>query len=923
MSESSKTIPKLIVNSPFREPNQHWVFDKTKKEFVLESGRRLASYIIASSDTRSYDDYGTIVEIPLVNKIRSRVKEWEKNGFTGVTGITKKLLEFWHQPPEESGRQFAFFFCQLEAIKTLIFLIEAPEHLKTGLNIPKDENLNRLCAKMATGTGKTVVMAMTITWQVLNKVTYQKDTRFSKNIFIVAPNLTVRTRLEALEIGGENNYYQEFKIIPDEFKEKMSKGQVLTKNWHQLQWETEEKIIKRKGVDKRGAKSDTAYVREVLENLANQNIVVINDEAHHAWRQRSELKVKKTDEMTKQEAEQATKWIEGLDRINRSLGIINVFDFSATPYSPAGKKADEKDLFEWIVSDFGLTDAIEAGLVKTPRFAVGDDASVEVKNKKARLYHVYDSDEVRPNLNRAANENESLPDIVKIAYTHLSHDWDKKFNEWKSFNKEESEFRPPVMISIVNRKETADRIEFSFKEKNIPVANQFNDSEKMIKVYSDLQDNIEKSSGSNKVYQEDILEKLHTIGKINKKGQSIHHIVAVAMLSEGWDCKTVTHIMGLRAFSSQLLCEQTVGRGLRRTSYELNSEGMFDPEYVSVLGVPFSYLPQEGDEQTSGPEVPKNAIFPDAKKNEYEIIWPNVKKVTRELKPQLTIDLKKMETFKVDVSSIPRINEIAPVIDNKPRYEDITTTSLQEFFENNYKPDRMQTLILKMTSEVYEKTNLEWKEKILKKEAIKQIFSLIEKFINSYKFKIIPEYEKERKSLILMIKMEEIVNKVFNLIQKDSIEKLSVVYDQPKFSSTNDCLEWWTKKPTDIFKKTHMNLCVIDSGWERSHARELDRNKHVQAWVKNDHLGFEIDYIDEKGKQRCYIPDFIIKLNNGEHIILEVKGIKKKRDIQKWDFMFNWCSAVSKDLNQNWHFKTSQDSTGGLVHKIIEKIIST
>ena len=921
MSESSKTIPKLIVNSPFKEPNKHWVFDKTKKEFVLESGRRLASYIIASSDTRSYDDYGTIVEIPLVNKIRSRVKEWEKNGFTGVTGITKKLLEFWHQPPEDSGRQFAFFFCQLEAIKTLIFLIEAPEPLKTGLNIPKDENLNRLCAKMATGTGKTVVMAMTITWQILNKVTYPKDTRFSKNIFIVAPNLTVKTRLEALEIGGENNYYQEFKIIPDEFKEKMSKGQVLTKNWHQLQWETEDKITKRKGVDKRGAKSDTAYVREVLESLANQNIVVINDEAHHAWRQRSELKVKKTDEMTKQEAEQATKWIEGLDRINRSLGIINIFDFSATPYAPTGKKADEKDLFEWIVSDFGLTDAIEAGLVKTPRFAVGDDASAEVKNKKARLYHVYDSDEVRPNLNRAANENESLPDIVKIAYTHLSHDWDKKFNEWKNSNKTESEFRPPVMISIVNRKETADRIEFSFKEKNIPVANQFNDSSKMIKVYSDLQDNIEKASASNKAYQEDIFKKLHTIGKVNEDGQSIHHIVAVAMLSEGWDCKTVTHIMGLRAFSSQLLCEQTVGRGLRRTSYELNSEGMFDSEYVSVLGVPFSYLPQEGDEQSSGPEIPKNAIFPDVKKSEYEIIWPNVKKVTRELKPQLTIDLKKMEAFKVDVSNIPRINDIAPVIDNKPRYEDITTTSLQEFFEQNYEPDRMQTLILKMTSEVYEKTNLEWKEKILKKEAIKQIFSLIERFINSYKFKIIPEYEQERKSLIIMIKMEEIVNKVFNLIQKDSIEKLSVVYDQPKFSSTNDCSEWWTKKPTDIFKKTHMNLCVIDSGWERSHARELDRNKYVQAWVKNDHLGFEIDYIDEKGKQRCYIPDFIIKLNNDEHIILEVKGIKKKRDIQKWDFMSHWCGAVSEDLDQTWHFETSQDSTGGLVHRIIDKIV--
>ncbi len=921
MSESLKAIPKLIVNSPFKEPNKHWKFDKTKKEFVLKDGRRPASYIISSSDTKSYDDYGTIVEIPLVNRIRKRVKEWEENNFSGVTGVTKRLLDFWHRPPEDCGRQFAFFFCQLEAIKTLIFLIEAPDHLKTGLNIPKDESLNRLCAKMATGTGKTVVMAMTIAWQIINKVTYPRDTRFSKNIFVVAPNLTVKDRLSVLEVEGESNYYREFKIVPNEFIEKMNQGQVLIKNWQQLQWESEEKIAKRKGVDKRGAKSDTAYIREVLEHLANQNIVVINDEAHHAWRKRSELKVKKTDEMTKDEVEQATKWIEGLDRINRALGIINVFDFSATPYAPTGKKADDKDLFEWIVSDFGLTDAIESGLVKTPRFAVGDDASVDVKNKKPRLYHIYDSDEVRPDLNREAKKNESLPDIVKIAYTHLSHDWDKKFNLWKKECKNEKQFRPPVMISIVNRKETADRIEYSFKEENIPVPNQFNDSSKMLKVYSDLQNTVEKATGSNKVFQEEVLLKLHTIGALGREGQHIHHVIAVSMLSEGWDCKTVTHIMGLRAFSSQLLCEQTVGRGLRRTSYDLNDEGLFDPEYVSVLGVPFSYLPQEGDSERPGTETPKNCIFPEGEKSEYNIMWPNVERVDRVLKPELKIDFKKMSTFTVDVSSIPRINEIAPIIENNPRYEDIETTSLQDFFEKNYEPDRMQTLILKMTSEIYEKTDAEWKKKILKNEAIKQIFQLVEKFIESSKFKVIPEYEKERKALVVMMKMNEIVNKVFNLIQRDSIEKLSVVYGTPQFSSTSDGSEWWTKKSTSIFKKTHMNLCVVDSGWERSHARELDKNKSVEAWVKNDHLGFEIDYIDEKGKQRAYIPDFIIRLINGDHIILEVKGIKKKRDIQKWDFMENWCRAVSQDLDQKWHFRVSQDSTGGIVHKIIEEII--
>ena len=175
-----KPIKQLIINSPFKEPSQHWKFNKTKKEFELKEGRRPASYIIASTQSKSYDEYGVIKEIDLVNDIRKRVKEWRADSYSGITGVTRRLLEFWKEKSEDSGRQYDFFFCQIEAIETLIFLVEARDIFKQGLIIPKDENLNRLCCKMATGTGKTVVMAMTIAWQILNKITYPKDTRFSK-----------------------------------------------------------------------------------------------------------------------------------------------------------------------------------------------------------------------------------------------------------------------------------------------------------------------------------------------------------------------------------------------------------------------------------------------------------------------------------------------------------------------------------------------------------------------------------------------------------------------------------------------------------------------------------------------------------------------------------------------------------------------
>ena len=907
-----KPIKKLIINSPFKEPDQHWQFDKTKKEFVLKEGRRPASYIIASSKHKSYDEYGLVKEIPLVNDIRNRMERWKKDNYSGVTGVTRRLLEFWKTKSEDSGRKYDFFFCQLEAIETLIFLVEAHDSFKQGLKIPKDESLNRLCCKMATGTGKTVVMAMTIAWQILNKVIYPRDTRFSKNIFIVAPNLTVRDRLKVLNLSGKN-YYTEYKIIPNEWLEKFRQGNVLIKNWHQLQWETEEQIAKKRSLDKRGAKSDYAYTKEVLEDLSlSKNIVVLNDEAHHAWRHRAELKIKKTDDLTKSDIEKATKWIEGLDRINRKVGINRIFDFSATPYAPTGKTTDEKNLFEWIISDFGLTDAIEAGLVKTPKFAVGDDASADAKRLKPKLYHIYENEEVRPDLNKKAKETESLPDIVKMAYTHLTHSWRKKYEDWNKHCNNSKEFVPPVLISVVNRKETADRLEHSFKNNDIPIPEVFKGSEKMLKIYSGLEDD------------EATRDRLSNVGKIGKGGQNIQHIISVAMLSEGWDCKTVTHIMGLRAFSSQLLCEQTVGRGLRRMSYELNEEGMFESEYVNVLGVPFAYLPQEGSDTGKKEEIPRNCIFPEKEKSEYEITWPNVERIDYQLRPELKIDFKAMPVFTVDVSSIPKIQELAPVIDGNPRYEDIELTSLQEFFEKEYQPDRLQTLMLRVTSQIYDKNQDEWKKGVLKHYAIKMIFQLVEKFIKSSKFKIKPAYEKERKDLIVMIKMNEIVHKVFSLIQKDSIEELNVIYNEhSQFSSTGDIEEWWTKKKTALFKKTHMNQCVVDSSWEYTHARELDKNKEVLAWVKNDHLGFNVDYMDEKGKMRNYTPDFIIKLSNGDHLILEVKGIKKKRDIHKWDFMRNWCKAVSKDLEQNWHFKISQDSTGGQVHRIIDEILKS
>lgn len=372
-------------------------YDRETRSFSLTKGRRPAGYVIASEQSKTFDDPGVFVPIPIVNDIRPRIKAWRKAAYTGATGITKRLLEHWNNPEEREYRRF--FYCQLEAMETLIWLCEAPATERVGIEIPSDGSLfPRLCSKMATGSGKTIVMSMLIAWQVLNKVTYPQDSRFSRHIFIVAPGLTVKSRLQVLIPAGADNYYEEFNVVPSGLVEKLRQGKVLIRNWHKLNWENEEKIAKKKGVDKRGAKSNEAYIREVLGEMANaKNIIVINDEAHHAWRVPAESKVRG---VKKEDIEEATKWVGGLDRIHQGRNILTCYDFSATPFAPSGKKSSEEALFGWIVSDFGLNDAIESGLVKTPRVVVRDDALPDVRTYKSKLYHIYPW--VSDDLNRKA-----------------------------------------------------------------------------------------------------------------------------------------------------------------------------------------------------------------------------------------------------------------------------------------------------------------------------------------------------------------------------------------------------------------------------------------------------------------------------------------------------------------------------------------
>ena len=811
------TIDQLIINSPYKEPFHYWSYYRETRSFTLKEGRRPAGYVIASENSKSFDNPGVFIEIPLVNTIRPRVKTWCEAGFPGVTGITKRLLEHWHNPEEREHRRF--FFCQLEAIETLIWLTEAAESEKVGIEIPSDGGLfKRLCSKMATGSGKTIVMAMLIAWQILNKVTYPHDTRFSKHIFVVAPGLTVKNRLQVLMPSGLGNYYEEFNIVPQALFEKLRQGKVLIQNWHALNWETEEKIAKKKSVDKRGAKSNEAYVREILGELATaHNMVVINDEAHHAWRIPAESKVKG---VKKEDIEEATKWIGGLDRIDAARGILTCYDFSATPFAPSGKTNSEEALFGWNISDFGLNDAIESGLVKTPRVVIRDDGVPDAKTYKSKLYHIYEW--VKDDLNRkAAEEYEPLPDLVTNGYYLLGKDWLETAKSWQKTGLK----TPPVMITVANRTETAARIKYAFDRKKIRieelcvpertlhidsrVLEMAESQEEATAIEESLEDEQEDEPThklSKKEQAELLRQTVDTVGQPGKPGEEIQKVISVGMLSEGWDAKTVTHIMGLRAFSSQLLCEQVVGRGLRRTSYEVNpTTGLFDAEYVNIFGVPFTFLPHESqDGPPPPPPPPKTRIEPVKEKQHYEINWPNIIRIDHVYKPELKLDMNLVKILELNASDTATLAELAPIVEGKPDVTKISEINLEGLGQKY----RMQKIIFETARDVFDQMRPNWKGN--KEFLLAQLIGLMEAFLSSGRLIILPplfNHDDLRRRILIILNMNKLVQHIWEAIRFENTESIIPIFDSDHpIRSTGNMQTWYTGKPCEYTKRSHINF---------------------------------------------------------------------------------------------------------------------
>jgi len=975
-----------ILNSPYGRPLRHWELDESGQptQEVIEE-RRKAQFITPipkpkkqkaspkqegflfdegkglSTGKQQYDPTS------IINKVRGHIDAWRSLPVSQwqVTPETARLLQHWRHHDFLGVRPF---FCQVEAVETIIWLTEVAPLSKPGKELldhlasaNRDANpgLLRLALKLATGAGKTTVMAMIIAWQTVNAVRSPASKYFTRGFLLCAPGLTIKDRLRVLQPNDPDSYYKDRELVPSEMLDDMARAKIVITNYHAFKLRERIEISKggkqllkgRTGDSLQTLENEGQMIQRVMADLMGmKNIMVINDEAHHCYREKPASDddyidqdgnpltgeaLKEAKAHAKDENEAARLWISGIEAVNRKLGVNRVVDLSATPFFLAGSGYIEGTLFPWTMSDFSLMDAIECGIVKLPRVPVAENITGDEMPMFRNLWENIRKD--MPKKGRGANQELDplkIPTRLKTALEALYGHYEKTFEKWKDAgisvppcfivvcqNTAISKLVYDYISGFTRQKEDGSselengRLELfrNFDEHGnpLPRPNTLLIDSEQLEAGDALDDNfrniaadeiarfrreiVERSgdvrAGDNIADQELLREVMNTVGKPDTLGGSIRCVVSVSMLTEGWDANTVTHVLGIRAFGTQLLCEQVIGRALRRQSYELNEEGLFNVEYADVFGIPFDFTskPVIAPPSTPRETVKVKAVRPE--RDMLEITFPRVEGYRVELpEERLVADFNDESKFVLTPILIgPSQTQTSGIIGESA---DMTLQHLGDM--------RPSTLVFKLTQRLLE-TSLREPSEPPKLHLFGQVKRIAKDWLDTCLICKGDTYP----ALLLYPEIADIAcNKITAAITRHFLGErpIKALLDPYNPTGTTMHVRFNTSKTTRwqaSSQHCHINWVVLDSDWEAEFCRVAERHPKVRAYVKNHGLGFEVPY--RFGSElRKYIPDFIVRIDDGHgpddllNLVVEIKGYRGEDAIEKKSTMDTyWVPGVN------------------------------
>jgi type III restriction enzyme len=964
-----------ILNSPYGYPVRHWELDghgqptqqiverrrraefitpipkprkrggsPEQKQIIFDEGKGL------STAAQQYDPTS------IINELRQYVDQWRALPHANqwqVSPETVRLLQHWRSHPFSSVRPF---FCQVEAAETAIWLTEvAPQsprgkrvldHL-VAANKEANPQLMRLALKLATGAGKTTVMAMLIAWQTINAVRRPQSNRFSRGFLIVAPGLTIKDRLRVLQPHDPDSYYASRELLPGDMLEDLRKAKIVITNYHAFKLRERieltkggRSLLQGRGPDLNTLENEGQMLQRVMPDLMGmKNILVLNDEAHHCYREKPDPEEEELKGEERKEAEKnneaARLWISGLEAVNRKLGVARVLDLSATPFFLRGSGYAEGTLFPWTMSDFSLMDAIECGIVKLPRVPVAENIPGNEMPMFRNLWENIRKDMPKKGVGKAGDLDPlKLPTRLQTALQALYGHYEKTFRLW-----EETGIRVPPCFIIVCQNTSISKLiyEFisgfqrknedgsttlengrlalfrNFDEHGNPLARPNTlliDSEQLeagdaldTNFREMASDEIERfrreitertgdrRQADNISDQELLREVMNTVGKFGQLGGSIRCVVSVSMLTEGWDANTVTHVLGVRAFGTQLLCEQVIGRALRRQSYELNEEGLFNVEYADVFGIPFDFTAKP---VIAPPQPPRETIHVKAVRPErdaLEIRFPRVEGYRVELpEERLIAEFNDDSTLVLTPDLVgPSITQTSGIIGES---QNMTLEHLGDM--------RPSTLLFHVTQRLlYTKWRDPGEEPKL--HLFGQLKRIAKQWLDGY---LVCKGDTYPALLMYQELADMACNRITAGITRAFVGERPIKALLDAYNSTGSTrhVSFNTSKPLrweTNSGRSHVNWVILDSDWEGEFCRVAESHPQVRAYVKNHNLGLEVPY-RYGSEMRKYLPDFIVLVDDGHgendllHLIVEIKGYRREDAKEKKSAMDTyWVPGVN------------------------------